>query len=59
MTEKGDITMPQLAAELAALGTKIRLASILRWFICQGYSVKNTAGQRSFDKLRMRKGAPT
>jgi transposase len=46
--EKGDITMPQLAAELAALGTKIRPASISRWFIRQGYSFKkNAAGQRT------------
>ena len=46
--EKGDISMPQLAAELAALGTKIRPASISRWFIRQGYSFKkNAAGQRT------------
>ena len=48
VAEKGDITMPQLAAELAALGTKIRPASISRWFIRQGYSFKkNVAGQRT------------
>ena len=40
VAEKGDITMPQLAAELAALGTKIMPASIARWFIRQGYSFK-------------------
>jgi transposase len=46
--EKGDITMPQLAAELAARGTKILPASIARWFIRQGYSFKkNAAGQRT------------
>jgi transposase len=60
VAEKGDLTMPQLAAELAALGTKVMPASIARWFIRQGYSFKkNAAGQRSFDKLRMRKDAPT
>ena len=60
VAEKGDITMPQLAAELAARGTKVRPASISRWLIRQGYSFKkNVAGQRSFDKLRMRKDAPT
>ena len=32
--------MPQLAAELLALGTKITPASIARWFIRHGYSVK-------------------
>jgi transposase len=42
VAEKGDVTMPQLAAELATLGTKIRPASISRWFIRQGYSVKKT-----------------
>jgi len=48
VAEKGDLTMPQLAAELAALGTKITPASISRWFIRQGYSFKkNAAGQRT------------
>src|SRR3954451_6293050 len=42
VAEKGDITMPQLAAELAVLGTKIRPASISCWFIRQGYSFKKT-----------------
>src|SRR3954447_22637883 len=41
VAEKGDLTMPQLAAELAALGTKVTPASISRWFIRQGYSFKN------------------
>jgi transposase len=40
VAEKGDLTMPQLAAELAALGTKVTPASISRWFIRQGYSFK-------------------
>ena len=48
VAEKGDITMPQLAAELADLGTRIMPASIARWFIRQGYSFKkNAAGQRA------------
>ena len=48
VTETNDITMPQLPAELLALGTKITPASIARWFIRQGYSVKkNFAGQRT------------
>jgi transposase len=60
VAEKGDITMPQLAAELLALGTKVTPASISHWFIRQGYRFKkNAAGQRSFDRLRMRKDAPT
>jgi len=48
VTEKGDLTMPQLAAELLALGTKITPASISRWFRRNGYSFKqNAAGQRT------------
>ena len=48
VTAKGDITMPQLAAELAALGTRVMPASISRWFIRQGYRFKkNAAGQRT------------
>lgn len=48
VSEKSDITMPQLAAELAARGTKITPASISRWFIRNGYSFKkNAAGQRA------------
>ena len=42
VAEKGDITMPQLAAELLALGTKVTPASISHWFIRQGYSFKKT-----------------
>jgi transposase len=46
--EKGEITMPQLAAELAALGTTVTPASISHWLIRQGYSFKkNAAGQRT------------
>jgi transposase len=48
VAEKGDLTMPQLAAELAALGTKVTPASISRWFRRNGYSFKkNAAGQRT------------
>ena len=48
VTETNDITMPQLAAELLALGTRITPASIARWFIRQGYRfTKNFAGQRT------------
>jgi transposase len=53
VAEKGDITMPQLAAELAALGTRVMPASISRWFIRQGYSFKkNVAGQRTRTRRR-------
>src|SRR5918993_413422 len=48
VSEKDDITMPQLAAELAALGTKVTPASISHWFRRQGYRFKkNAAGQRT------------
>ena len=60
VAETNDLTMPQLAAELLALGTKITPASISRWLRRQGYRFKkNAAGQRSFDRLRMRKDART
>src|SRR4051794_31983632 len=42
VSEKDDLTMPQLAADLAALGTKVTPASISHWFIRQGYSFKKT-----------------
>ena len=48
VAEKGDITMPQLAAELAARGTTVTPASISHWFRRQGYRFKkNAAGQRT------------
>ena len=49
VTEKDDITMPELAAELmAATGTRADPASISRWLICNGYRFKkNAAGQRT------------
>ena len=48
VAEKGDITMPQLASELATRGTKVTPASTSHWFIRQGYSFKkNAAGQRT------------
>jgi transposase len=49
VAEKGDIAMPELAAELdAATGTRVAPASISRWFIRNGYRFKkNTAGLRT------------
>ncbi|WP_460667133.1 IS630 family transposase, partial [Kribbella swartbergensis] len=48
VAEKGDITMPQLAAELLARGTKVTPTSISHWFRRQGYRFKkNAAGQRT------------
>jgi hypothetical protein len=59
LAEKGDITMPQLAAELAARGTKILLAIIARWFIRQGYSLKKRCGLASKDAPTCAKPAST
>lgn len=49
VAEKDDITMPELAAALeAATGTTADPASLSRWLIRNGYSVKkNAAGQRT------------
>jgi len=49
VAERDDITMPELAAELAAAtGTRADPASISRWLIRNGYRFKkNAAGQRT------------
>lgn len=48
VAEKDDITMPELAAELAACGTVVAPSSISRWLIRNGYRFKkNAAGQRA------------
>jgi transposase len=49
VAEKDDITMPELAAELAAAaGVQVAPASISRWLIRNGYRFKkNAAGQRA------------
>jgi transposase len=57
VAETNDVTMPQLAAELLALGTKITPASISRWLRRNGYRFKkNAAGQRT-RTLRRASGA--
>jgi transposase len=49
VAEKDDITMSELAAELAtAAGVQVAAASISRWLIRNGYRFKkNAAGQRA------------
>jgi transposase len=49
VAEKADITMPELADELAAAtGTKAEPSSLSRWLIRNGYRFKkNSAGQRT------------
>jgi len=54
VAEKADITMPELAAELAAAtGEKADPASLSRWLIRAGYRFKkNSAGQRARSSRR-------
>jgi transposase len=48
VAEKDDITMPELAAELAGQGVVVAPSSISRWLIRNGYRFKkNVAGQRA------------
>ncbi len=48
MTEKADITMPELAAELAAArGEKADPAWLSRWLIRAGYRFKKLCGRAS------------
>src|SRR5918997_1396447 len=49
VAEKGDITMPQLAAELLARGTKVTPASISHWFRRNGYRFKKRCGPANKD----------
>jgi transposase len=58
VVEKADITMPELAAELAAAtGETVDPASLSRWLIRAGYRFKkNSAGKRA-RSVRRQKGA--
>jgi len=48
IAEQHDVTMTEIANDLAAKGTYVAPASISRWFIRNGYSFKkNAAGQRT------------
>jgi len=40
LSESADITMPELAAELAAIGVQVDPASLSRWFRRNGYRYK-------------------
>ena len=59
VAEKGDITMPQLAAELAARGTKVTPASISHWFRRNGYRFKKRCGPANKDAPTCAKPAST
>jgi len=41
--EKPDITMPELAADLAAIGVEVAPASLSRWLLRHGYRYKKNA----------------
>ena len=59
VAEKADITMPELAAELAAKGVRIDPASLSRWFRRNGYRYKKNAagvGTRSPGRSRGARG---
>jgi transposase len=48
VTETADITMPELALELAGRGIVVAPSSLARWLIRHGYRFKkNAAGQRA------------
>jgi len=56
--EKADITMPELAEELAAKGIRVAPASLSRWYRRNGYRYKkNTAGVRTRTRGRAREAA--
>lgn len=58
VAEKADITMSELATELALRGPVVAPSSISRWLIRNGYRFKkNAAGQRA-GPGRRRQGAP-
>ena len=41
--QKPDITMPELAADLAAIGVEVAAASLSRWLLRHGYRYKKNA----------------
>lgn len=58
ISEKPDITMPELASELASKGVKVAPASLSRWYRRNGYRYKkNTAGVGARSLGRTRRAA--
>src|ERR687897_537019 len=55
IAEVADITMPELAAELAARGTRIDPSNLSRWFLRNGYRVKKTLLASEQDRPDVRK----
>jgi transposase len=65
VAQEADITMPELAGELAGMGIRIDPASLSRWFLRNGYRYKKNAagiGTRSLGRggsaRRMDRQAP-
>lgn len=58
VAETDDITMPELAAELAELGTVVDPSSISRWLIRNGYRFKKNAAGKRTGPARHRSRAP-
>jgi transposase len=55
MAEKSDVTMPELALELAHKGVRVAPASLSRWYLRNGYSYKKNAagiGTRTLRRTR-------
>ena len=57
IAEKPDITMPELAGEMAVLGVKIAPASLSRWLLRHGYRYKKNAAGVGTRSLRRKGGA--
>jgi len=56
--QKADITMPELAEELAAKGLRVAPASLSRWYLRNGYRFKkNAAGVGTRTRGRARSAA--
>jgi transposase len=58
VAEQEDITMPELAAELARCGTLVAPSSISRWLIRNGYRFKKNAAGRGTGPARRRHRTP-
>jgi transposase len=58
VTERPDITMPELATELAATGVRVDPASLSRWFRRNGYRYKKNAAGIGARSTGRGNGAP-
>ena len=58
IAEKADLTMPELTAELGAMGVRIDPASLSRWFRRNGYRYKKNAAGVGTRSPRRGRGTP-